>query len=166
MTNTESPLGAFHSTSEFPSLVGTAMDEKYTETVRSRLNKAIPNSVIKDFLEPAKLCNIWAQTILNFHPALYEAYGMTIIESAAFGVPSVVHKIQGNQINIGALELLADEECVPHDLTDLEGLVEKIRNLLSTGRRNLREIGERAAKKSLSYGEKEMGIVLAKALIH
>ena len=37
---------------------------------------------------------VYKQTILNFHPALYEAYGLTIVEAAAFGVPSIVN--QGN----------------------------------------------------------------------
>ena len=40
------------------------------------------------------LQQVYKQTILNFHPALYEAYGLTIVEAAAFGVPSIVN--QGN----------------------------------------------------------------------
>ncbi len=33
---------------------------------------------------------VYAETALNFHPCAYDAYGMTIVEAASQGAPSVV----------------------------------------------------------------------------
>lgn len=52
------------------------------------------------FLDP----QVFSQTLLNFHPCVYDAYGMTVVEAAAFGVPSVVNK--GTAGAVGAADLL------------------------------------------------------------
>jgi len=148
-----------------PCFVGTAMDQEYCESLKDRLKKAVPGSVILDFLNPSQLCQIWKRTVLNFHPALYEAYGMTIVESAAFGVPSIVHHIIGNRPTIGALDLLTEDEVIPLDLTRFGDLVDHIKILFSNQRIQLEEIGKQASYKSLSYGETEMGTVLEGALL-
>ena len=57
--------------------------------------------IVEGFLGPQQLASIFTHAILNVHTAPYEAYGMTIVEAAAFGAPSVVH-----DKDIGACELL------------------------------------------------------------
>ena len=48
----------------------------------------MPNAIIEErFLGPADLADIFAATVLNVHPCLYDAFGMTIVEAASQGVP-------------------------------------------------------------------------------
>ena len=43
----------------------------------------MPRAVIReDFMGPAQLAEVFSQTILNVHPPLYDAYGMTVAEAA------------------------------------------------------------------------------------
>lgn len=42
----------------------------------------------EDFMDPLGLEALYLETRLNVHPPLYDAYGMTVVEAAAFGVPS------------------------------------------------------------------------------
>ncbi len=37
------------------------------------------------FLGPADLARIFEATVLNVHPPLYDAYGMTVVEAASQG---------------------------------------------------------------------------------
>ena len=56
---------------------------------------------MRGFGGAAELAAVWRETLLNIHTATYEAYGMTIVEAAAFGVPSLLH-----EGTIGAKDLL------------------------------------------------------------
>ena len=48
----------------------------------------MPNAIIEEsFLGPADLAHIFAATVLNIHPCVYDAFGMTIIEAASQGLP-------------------------------------------------------------------------------
>ena len=38
---------------------------------------------------PAGLAALYARTRLNVHPPRYDAFGMSIVEAAAFGAPTV-----------------------------------------------------------------------------
>ena len=68
-------------------------------------------------LGPKELASIFSHTILNVHPCLYDAYGMTMVESSAFGVPSVVNC--GGKV--GAAALLGEGlGCVALDLSGLD----------------------------------------------
>jgi glycosyltransferase involved in cell wall biosynthesis len=69
-----------------PVLCGAAADAAYAERCRSELRAAFPGSVVReDFLGPGELAMLLRETRLNVHTALYEPYGMTIIEAAAAG---------------------------------------------------------------------------------
>ena len=71
-----------------PLLCGAASDEGYAARVRARLLAAHPSSVvIESFLGPEALGAVFARTALNVHPCAYDAYGMTLVEAAAFGCP-------------------------------------------------------------------------------
>ena len=56
--------------------------------MRARLLAAHPSAVvIESFLGPEALGAVFARTALNVHPCAYDAYGMTLVEAAAFGCP-------------------------------------------------------------------------------
>jgi glycosyltransferase involved in cell wall biosynthesis len=79
-----------------------------------------PCIVIDHHLGPKELAAIFSYTALNIHPCLYDAYGMTMVESAAFGVPSVVN-CGGN---VGAAALLGENEgCIALDLSEMEEVI-------------------------------------------
>ncbi|GFR41507.1 hypothetical protein Agub_g2201, partial [Astrephomene gubernaculifera] len=105
-----------------PLLLGVANDE-YAQALKARLRAAAPTSVILErFVGPAELAQLYRQTRLNFHPSTYDAYGMTIVEAASQGAPSVVHDGDGA---VGATDLLrgGDGEVF---LVDLEAPAEQV----------------------------------------
>lgn len=71
--------------------------------------------VVEEFLDAAALGEIYAASLLNVHPCSYDAYGMTVVEAAAFGTPSAV---QGGDRVGAAAGLLKEQhgEFVPVDL--------------------------------------------------
>ncbi|CAE8629945.1 unnamed protein product [Polarella glacialis] len=71
---------------------GAVADEEYAREVRQRLRAAAPNAVLLDtFLGPEALAAVFTATALNVHPCLYDAYGMSLVEAAAFGAPSLLN---------------------------------------------------------------------------
>jgi glycosyltransferase involved in cell wall biosynthesis len=89
-------------------LAGAASDMAYAKNARERLRKAVPSAIVIDrFLSSNELGVVFAHTILNFHPSFYDAYGMTIVEAAAFGAPTVVAGP-----SIGAFRLLGEDGCL------------------------------------------------------
>ncbi|GIL92824.1 hypothetical protein Vretifemale_20301, partial [Volvox reticuliferus] len=109
-----------------PLLLGVANDE-YAQGLKARLRAAAPSSVIlESFIGPAELAAVYRQTRLNFHPSTYDAYGMTIVEAASQGAPSVVH--DGG--SVGATDLMRglEGEVI---LLDLEAPVEKLAAAIS-----------------------------------
>lgn len=66
-----------------PRLVGSASDQAYATAVTTRLQAACPAAVVEGFSkDPEYLAQLFSETWINVHPALYEAFGMTIIEAA------------------------------------------------------------------------------------
>jgi hypothetical protein len=86
-------------------LCGSAPDAEYAARVRRALLEAgegggesdspspipAPSLLASAFLGAPDMAAIFARTAINVHPALSDAYGMTIVEAAAFGAPSLVH---------------------------------------------------------------------------
>ena len=163
-----------------PFLCGAAADEDYAAKVKQRLKEVHPESIIVDhFMDPMELAQWLEHTILNFHPSIYDAYGMTIIEAAAFGVPTVVHATpvqptprddEGHrnftlQSTVGACELLrlnpiVEPEIIGKDLVgrDVDDIADTIKDLITSvceGSENAEAtfIGRRAQKKALSWTE-------------
>ncbi|KAL3908603.1 MAG: hypothetical protein SGPRY_009731, partial [Prymnesium sp.] len=86
-----------------PLLFGANAEPAYSLEVRRRLLAAFPEAVvIEDFMQPQALAASFSATALNFHPCRYDAYGMSIVEAAAFGAPSVMN----GGASIGASQLL------------------------------------------------------------
>lgn len=61
--------------------------------------------IVDTFLSAEEMASIYAQTVLNIHPCLTDAYGMTVVEAASQGAPSLVHC--GN--TVGCTDLLKPE---------------------------------------------------------
>ena len=122
-----------------------------------------PFIVIDHHLGPHELAAIFSHTAINIHPCLYDAYGMTLVESAAFGVPSVVNG--GGKV--GAAALLGENEgCIALDLSEIiddcnenENCVKELIEILSCtmNSRNssnlLTKIANEARCRALGYDE-------------
>jgi len=103
-----------------PLLCGATADASLAREIKERLRAAVPSAVVlDDFLGPEALGSVLSATRLNFHPCLYDAYGMSVVEAAAFGAPSVVN----GGGSVGATALLnpdgvgtAEQGCFELDL--------------------------------------------------
>jgi len=56
---------------------------------------------------------MYRRTCLNVHPCVYDAYGMTVVEAAAFGAPSCVQR--GDLVGCAALLRQSEMEFIPVD---------------------------------------------------
>lgn len=111
-----------------PLVCGADSQPEYARRVKEELKKTVPHAVIMDkFLAPHELAAILKDSVLNIHPAIYEAYGMTIVEAAAMGCPTVLHESR-----IGAAQLLDPRKkaSATVDVTDERALADKVRRLL------------------------------------
>lgn len=102
---------------------------------------------------PDTLCVWLLQTLLNIHPCLYDAYGMTMVEAAAFGAPSVVNVGLGGAV--GASELLVPEDglSIAVDLSQKPAEIAHKLNQILGDVELLGRVGSAAQKKSLSWSE-------------
>lgn len=63
-----------------------------TQALVARVLAAAPGAlVVTSFLSPTDLAPLFRRTLLNVHSAMYEAFGMTAVEAAAFGAPTLFH---------------------------------------------------------------------------
>eukprot|EP01064_Diplonema_japonicum_P013793 TRINITY_DN21345_c0_g1_i1.p1 TRINITY_DN21345_c0_g1~~TRINITY_DN21345_c0_g1_i1.p1 ORF type:complete len:396 (+),score=66.28 TRINITY_DN21345_c0_g1_i1:67-1188(+) len=132
-----------------PCMLGASDGKDYGEGVRKRMRSLPCKTVVKDFVPPDELAGLMRRSCLNVHPALNEAYGMTIVEAAAMGCPSLVH-----QCDIGATDLLtAPNEILLTDMSDSATLATTIVRVLNEP--SLASIAQAACAKALSYGELE-----------
>ena len=143
-------------------LAGAASDIDYARNARERLLEAVPSAVVIDrFLSPKELGAVFAHTVLNFHPSPYDAYGMTIVEAAAFGTPTV---LAGP--SVGAFRLLGEDGCLQVAMDDadenvfLESSLATIVNFLRECQKNetsWNRLSSVARKKALAWDEKSYG---------
>lgn len=97
-TNVSVPVPFFTGVSLRPLVCGSVGDKPYAAAVLDTLHTAVTPAVapaapliISQFLGPADMATIFSRTRLNVHGALADAYGMTVVEAAALGAPSLVH---------------------------------------------------------------------------
>ena len=124
------------------------------DELQRRVRAAAPAAVVLDaFLGPQALAAVYSATALNLHPCTYDAYGMSLVEAAAFGAPSVVHA--GGAV--GATALLGSDGCVELDLT--APLPELASALLASldAKAALEQTARVAREKALSWGEGAAG---------
>jgi len=54
------------------------------QDLKRRLRAAVPESIVLEhFMGPEALAQVFSKTLINFHPATYDAFGMTIVEAAS-----------------------------------------------------------------------------------
>jgi hypothetical protein len=91
------PPAALEGARALPFMVSVGGSDGYAEGVRAAMGAALPGGhalapiLCPRYLNARELGGVLAHTALNIHPSLAEAYGMTIVEAAAWGVPSLVH---------------------------------------------------------------------------
>lgn len=134
-----------------PLLCGAESQPEYAKHLKARLTKNVPECLIMDtFLGSEQLALLLQNSVLNFHPALYEAYGMTIIEAAAMGCPSIVH-----HTGIGAMQLLPQHDSVESvDVNDPIALMNCVKTLLHDPMRR-KKIAENAYDRAVGWTEVE-----------
>mmetsp|Transcript_22393 Transcript_22393/g.33093 ORF Transcript_22393/g.33093 Transcript_22393/m.33093 type:complete len:448 (-) Transcript_22393:98-1441(-) len=139
-----------------PLLAGATADIEYATDVKRQLLEVAPNAVVVEhFLPPKSLASIFSRTVLNFHPCSYDAYGMTIVEAAACGAPSVLAK--GGRV--GASELVDSfvEVDMPSNESELSSQsVDVIMRHLKDSEK-LNKTGEDAKCKAVAWDEEAYG---------
>ena len=146
-----------------PVLCGAASDPAYATICRDRLRKACPQSIIMDeFLGPQQLANIFSNSIINFHPCLYDAFGMTCVEAAAFGAPSIIN---GNN-TVGATDLLGHGGCIQLDLTiPLDDLSNQVLQIIKNPA-YIQKVQKEAYKQAMSWDEDASGKIIMERLLY
>lgn len=135
-----------------PLMCGAESQPEFAKEIKARLMKSIPGAVLMDsFLNPQELSTVLQDSILNVHPAIYEAYGMTMVEAASMGCPSVLH-VTG----IGAAALLRPdgEASVTVNVDDPESLAKTVCSLINDNSRRQRLVHS-AYKAAVSWTERE-----------
>ncbi|CAD7959445.1 unnamed protein product [Amoebophrya sp. A120] len=89
-------------------------------------NDPRPKIIIRDFMAADELRAVFKETILNFHPALYDSYAMTIVEAAACGTPSLLHR----ENTVGAADVLGEEGIYRVGMTDCEACADRLIEIL------------------------------------
>jgi hypothetical protein len=84
-------LQTLHERGWVPCLIGATVDAAYAQHLVSQLRAAHPQAQYYDFCAAPALGELLQRSALYLHPAWVEAYGMAIMEAAAFGCPTVCH---------------------------------------------------------------------------
>lgn len=126
--------------------------QRYAFDLRQKLAAEVSCCrVIESFLGPKEMTEIYAETALNFHPPAYDAYGMTIVEAASQGAPSLV----AHAGHVGATDLLdpgKDQIFVTDMEADIPVLADVVQALLEDQQRLVR-LGAAAARVAREWTE-------------
>jgi len=144
-----------------PVLAGAIADKAYADKLVQELKEACPESIVLAgrFLGPNEMAAMYSRTLLNFHPCTYDAYGMTIVEAAAFGVPSIVSP------NVGACHLLKDA-CFQEDLESTPGSQSYSRMInILRNETKIKSVGAHASAGALEWDETAYGKELLAAVL-
>jgi glycosyltransferase involved in cell wall biosynthesis len=86
--------GAWAELAVTPYLVGPSKSA-YAEDLKRRFREQVPAGIVQEtFLGPRELAAVFAKTALNVHPCRYDAFGMTIVEAASQGAPSIMQEVR------------------------------------------------------------------------
>ncbi|GJP34858.1 hypothetical protein CLOM_g19270, partial [Closterium sp. NIES-68] len=143
----------------------TATRGAFGEAVLAEVVSAAPAAVVVDgFMGAERMAHVYSQTLLNIHPCLYDAYGMTVVEAAAFAAPSIIHVGPGGAVGAAELLLPGEQLALPLDLSAaLPVVVEGILALLQD-RQYLAQVGVAARRRSLEWSEEASARVLSAIL--
>lgn len=126
--------------------------------------------VIDQHLGPEEMAALFSHTALNFHPCTYDAYGMSVVEAAAFGAPSIVN----GGGTIGATALLGADGCFQVDLDGhstgaaLTGAAPELAATILAALDDAETMGRVAAaarERALGWGEEAAGRQLHEAIV-
>jgi glycosyltransferase involved in cell wall biosynthesis len=115
-------------TGVIPLMAGASSQPEFAKALKTRFRQAVPHAIVVDeFLNPLQLSQILQNAIINIHPARYEAFGMTIVEAASCGVPTVF-----NWVGIGAAQILSPDEgaAIAVDMDNITAVAETITELM------------------------------------
>ena len=110
----------------------------YADTVRDRFRAVasrVGGTCESNFLDAVALARVYRGAYLNVHPCARDAYGMTMVEAAAFGTPSVSQR--GSTVGCSALLREEASERVAANVEDVEAFADVVE-------RALRDVEERA----------------------
>ena len=129
---------------------------KYAQDLKERFLSCVSNGrVIENFLDERELSAIFRETALNVHPSTADAFGMTVVEAAAFGAPSVMHR--GGAV--GASELLRPHlsESIEVDvLAPVHEFADKIESVIADPKTRL-VVAKNASARALEWDETSYG---------
>ena len=145
----ESMQGELKGSAVHPFLCGAnGASDAYGDILRERLKACDCETIVHSGALPfEELAAVLRRTILVCHPALYEAYGLSIVEAAALGAPSLL-----NAQGVGAAASLRSyrdeygEEVEADafytvDWTDADAVRQEVREVLGFGEREREEAG-------------------------
>ncbi|EKX51527.1 hypothetical protein GUITHDRAFT_102791 [Guillardia theta CCMP2712] len=135
-------------------MCGAVIDESYANECRRVMEESnTRHNIVKDFLDAQGLQEVLSQSLVNIHTAPYEAYGMTIVEAAACGSPSIIHE---QWRDIGATILLPPTSdggsCYLANMLDANDLARAILDAIRD-QESLGEASRRARELALSWDE-------------
>lgn len=71
-----------------------ASSSSYAQEIVHEFEEKVPEgSVERRFMNASELAGLFARTAMNVHPCIYDAYGMTVVEAASQGAPSIMHAV-------------------------------------------------------------------------
>jgi glycosyltransferase involved in cell wall biosynthesis len=107
---------------------------------------------MESFLTPKALCAVLSRAVINVHPCEYDAFGMTVCEAAAMGVPSLVE----SNGNVGASAIVGDGASIEIDISQGQYSSDTLTSMLND-EQALKRIGEEAKKRALTWDEAAYG---------
>ena len=136
----------------------------YADTVRDRFH-AVASRVggicERRFLDADALARVYRGAYLNVHPCARDAYGMTVVEAAAFGTPSVSQR--GSAVGCSALLREEAGERVAANVEDVEAFADVVERALRDVE-GTRAVGERARARALAWDETANANAVAEVL--
>ncbi|XP_065187609.1 uncharacterized protein LOC135818188 [Sycon ciliatum] len=129
-------------------LCGAVADQSYASLVKSRIAEAeVQVEYWGGFSSTDKLMEAFQTSLLNIHPSLHDAFGMTVVEAAAVATPSLIH----DDIAVGVSEVFSHGEVFRVNLSaPIKQVAEVVQRLLSR-RVHLASVGRRAQHQALTF---------------
>lgn len=150
------------STGTVPLLVGAPSDPPaYGEALVQRLRGAHAAAEYRGFGPPEQLAEIYRRTKLNFHPALAEPFGMSIVEAAAFGAPTAFNA--GGSIGAGERLRAEEGEAFALHMQDPSAVASRIGELLARPE-SLAEVARRGQARALAWSEADFAAAVLREL--
>lgn len=88
------PVSAGGAGGIIPLMFGSTPDPEFSASLRQRLVRACPFAIaFTEFVSTEQLLSIFHVSVLNVHPCCYDAFGLTVVEAAVCGCPTLLHEM-------------------------------------------------------------------------